>query len=138
MSNTSTQFRREGYALLHYVLGHPPKDDLVNRWEAGARAIGLSDAADLRGVFLRYPTLIRMIDPVFGTGSISAARLTAKLSVAAAIAEASPAGARILCEMTDQSVLASVARLCWLGIIELVVLPLRLFFTIGSSLWARK
>ena len=137
MSIPAHQSEAEGRALLHYVLGEPPEDALVDRYSAALQSYGLLNSRKLPSIFVQLPFLVRFVEPVFKPSCLFLADLDAKLTVATAVAEASTQGAREFCSEQDSSAIATIRSLCWLGILEAVLFPVRLVINLVCGLWSR-
>lgn len=135
--DSSTGTASEANALLTYVLGEEPEADLVERWLAATTALGVSTAPLLRDIFVRFPMLIGLIDPLFDTAG-PARELKLKLSIATAVAEASRQGARTFYSVIDHSYVGAIIALARLGVLEALAFPIRFLCTLVGRLWSRK
>ena len=123
----------EGRTLLTYVRGRPPSPMMVRRYVRAMSALGLNLPLALPAVASRMPRLLRLWEPMGARSS----ELMDRLAIAAAIAEASPEGARMFLALEERSA-AVVAlltgwTLLWLAVTEILVLPFRLLLGRGES-----
>lgn len=104
----------EGRALLAYVLGARPKTMLLRRYAASIAAAN-QGALAMSGVFRRFPSLLRLAEPLRDRSP-----LAQRLRLAATLVETSPQGEAMLAA-------SNIATLCVGFVLDAVVLPLRLF-----------
>lgn len=121
--------RDQATALLAYLLGALPPEALVQRyleWSRRSEDGGL----DLPMLCLRYPWLIGVLEPFGGAGSLRQQRLKRCLIGALSIVEASPVGAKLLVAGNYRHPLLTLLKIFAMGIVELLVLPVRVVTTL--------
>lgn len=121
--------RDQATALLAYLLGALPPEVLVQRyldWSQQFEDGGL----DLPMLCLRYPWLIGTLEPFGGAGSVRQQSLKRCLVGALSILEASPVGAKILVEGNHRHPLLTVLSIFAMGVVELLILPVRVVTTL--------
>jgi nucleoside-diphosphate-sugar epimerase len=109
------QLLAEGRCLLGFVLRADPGGALVRRY---ARAMGSAGALALPPLVRRWPALLRWVEPLGGEGD-----LRRRLTIALALAEASPEGERAL-SCGDRT--GRLVRLAADLLIDVLAMPVRL------------
>jgi hypothetical protein len=108
----------EGHAFLAFILRARPGGALVRRYARAVRRNGARGPLAINPLFLRWPRLIRCIEPLRGTSV-----LRQRLDVALALAEASPEGeAALNCSGRAGRLVGLFGDL----VLDTLVLPVRL------------
>jgi hypothetical protein len=109
---------REGRTLLCYLGERSPRPVQLRHY---ARVLNTDEPLHLPTLLHKYPSLVRLVEPVGGGG-----RLGARLYLATILLEVSPEGARRLYDYEGRSRVGAVLSAALVLLVESVTLPLRL------------
>ena len=122
------QIGTEAEILLTYILGcHPPKS-LIDRYSIIISNSENPNPVLLSKIFIKFPKLVRFIEPLNFTSKSKNSVLRQRLLLAQRIAEYSPEGARVFFSFQNCPLHICVFKIFLLCVIEFLILPFRLIF----------
>lgn len=118
----------EANALLTYVIGAPPPSDMVELYRAAVLRHTTSRPLALPGLLRRFPSLMRLCEPVMGGTSLLANRIY----MATLIAETQSCGSRRMYKYESTHPLVAGLGICAAMVVEAVLLAPRILI---SAVW---
>lgn len=125
MSNARRSLLREAVCLLIYIKGSPPTIGEIRRYVRGVCAFDEVIPLSLPTLLLRFPKLLRFIEPIPQQTSNSTPSLQSRLQIALIVCESSDWGAQRIFRYDRQGRFWPLFNLVTTGVAEVLLLPVR-------------